>query len=428
MLAKMADVRPFRALRYDSELDLSPVVCPPFDTISTDLQHQLYERSPYNAVRIELAEETGPGRYENAARTLREWMAEGILRRDERPAFYLHRQTFQHDGREYTRTMLFARLRVVPWDEGSVLPHEQTFGGPKEDRIQLMRAAHINGSPVFLFYRDRDGRVSELLTAASPAGTKLADFAEPNGQKHSVRRLDDPATVQALAQAFAEETLYIADGHHRFETALAYRDEAKASASQWTGEEPENFAMAALVAYDDPGMLVLPTHRLCNAAAPWAEVRARLAPLFGLEPFVGGAVALETAIVKRAAIGLVAAGAGSFIATVRDCDAVDRLMPAERSAQWRALDYAVANHVIMRHALGLTDADMHDRSQVWFCEDAAEAAREVESGRARYAVLLKAAPVATVLALADGGEKMPQKSTFFWPKAPTGVVFNLLED
>ena len=424
MLAKMADVRPFRALRYDPVLDLSAIVCPPFDIISPGLQRELYERSPYNAVRIELAEDTGHGRYENAAATLGQWIEEGVLRRDERPAFYLHRQTFQHGGREYTRSMLFGRLRVVPWSEGSVLPHEQTFGGPKEDRLRLMRAAHINASPVFLFYRDAAGKARRLLKAAMEQAP-AAEFDAPGGQHHALRKLDDRAIVDGLTDAFAGETLYIADGHHRFETALAYRDVVKAGSPSWTGEEPENFALAALVAYDDPGMLVLPTHRIVNADVRWHDAEERLWPLFdwGLAPD-----AFEKAIAEREAIGLVVRGVGSLLLTVKDCEAVDRLLPQERSAQWRALDYAIANHVVMRYGLGLSEDVMNDRAKVWFSEEVAEAIEAVESGAARYAVLLKPAPVATVLALADGGEKMPQKSTFFWPKAPTGVVFNLLED
>ena len=183
----MADVRPFRALRYDPELDLGNAISPPFDTISPDQQRALHELSPYNAVRIELAEDDGPGRYENAARALKEYTERrATLRRDTMPAFYLYEQKFRHDDREYTRTILFARLRLVPWSEGIVLPHEQTFGAPKEDRIRIMRATRLNASPVFLIYRDADGRVRQILDEGALHQIPLTEFAGDDGQRHSL--------------------------------------------------------------------------------------------------------------------------------------------------------------------------------------------------------------------------------------------------
>ncbi len=426
MLPVMADVRPFRALRYDASLDLSQIVCPPFDTISPEQQRELYERSPYNAVRIELAEESGAGRYDNSGATVSQWMADGVLRRDEQPAFYVHRQTFHQGGREYTRTMLFARVRVEPSSAGTVLPHEQTFGGPKQDRLQLMRATHLNPSPVFMFYRDEGGRVRSLLEAGAEKRSQVADFVSPDEQRQSLSRLDDPDAVAALAKEFAGKTLYIADGHHRFETALAYRDEAKAAADGWTGEEPENFAMVALVAQDDPGMLTLPTHRLTNAEIPLAEALGRFEDLFAVSMFEGTSGELA-AKAGASSFGLVSAD-GLRLLKVQDASALDALMPQERSAEWRSLNYAIANHVILRRCLGLSEDEMKDRGRFWFTEDADEAASQVRRGDATYAVLMAPLPVAAVLSLADAGELMPQKSTFFWPKAPTGVLFNLLEE
>ncbi len=419
----MADVRPFRALRYNPELDLSAAVCPPFDTIPPQLQAELYDRSPYNAVRIELALATNGSRYENAARTLRDWITDGTLHRDTMPAFYLLQQTFPYDGRSYTRRLLFARLRVVPWSEGAVLPHEQTFPKHKQDRLELMRAAHINGSPVFLFYRDAGGRVHDLLDQGERDELPVADFDGVDGQHLRLTRIAEPAIVEELERAFAEQTLYVADGHHRYETALLYRDEARANAANWTGGEPENFALVGLVASDDAGLLVLPTHRVTSAGAPWPQVRSRLDPLFTMEPVADFGV-LQS---RPGAIGLAADGE-LFILTPKDAAAIDRLQPQDRSPDWRALDYAICDHAILRGCLGLTEEQMKDQAVVWFTEDAEAAVKQVRDGKARYAVILKPVPVERVLELADAGERMPQKSTFFYPKAPTGLVFNLLED
>ncbi|MEX1193733.1 MAG: DUF1015 domain-containing protein [Dehalococcoidia bacterium] len=426
----MADVRPFRALRYDPQLDLATIVCPPFDTISPELQRELHKRSPYNAVHIELALDDDGGRYDNAARALRQFIDESVLRRDSLPAFYLLQQTFPYGESTFSRTLLFATLRVVPWTDGGVLPHEQTFPKHKADRLELMRAAHINGSPVFLFYRDDDRRVRDLLTEGEHQQIPLTEFEAADGQHHRLVRIDEAGIVAEIERTFAERTLYIADGHHRFETALMYRDEVCAKATSWTGDEPENFALVGLVSVDDPGLLVLPTHRLSASAAPWEEVQARLEPMFSFEPFAGDAGSLMQTIEAAegdAAFGLAVADAGLFVVTVRDTASVDALLPQDRTPEWRALDYALANHAIMGYGLGLSGEQMKDQSVVWFTEDAAHAVRQVDDGTARYAVLVRPVSAHRVLELADSGERMPQKSTFFYPKVPTGLVFNLLE-
>jgi uncharacterized protein (DUF1015 family) len=429
----MAEVHPFRALRYDPGLDLSKAIAPPFDTISPEQQRALHESSPFNAVRIELAEETGPGRYENAAKALADYMEAGYLRRDTMPAFYLYQQSFAHDGREFTRSMLFARLRLRPWSDGVVLPHEQTFGAPKEDRIRNMRATHLNASPVFMLYRDADNRIRQLIGESVLHQLPLAEFEGADGQRHRLTRIDEPGATEEIERAFADETLYIADGHHRYETALGYRDEVRASSDEWTGDEPENFAMVALTAADDPGLLVLPIHRVTEKGDPWPDVSGRLEPMFELRPITGTAAEIETALKGHAgeqpAIGLVARESpDAFELTIKDGDLVDQALPEDRAPEWRALDYSIANFAVMREGLGLSDEEMADYHALWFTADGNEAVAAVRGGRARYAVLLNPVAPHRVLELADLGERMPQKSTFFYPKVPTGLVFNLLRD
>jgi uncharacterized protein (DUF1015 family) len=425
----MADVRPFRAVRFNPELDVATAVSPPFDTIPPQLHKELYERSPHNAVRIELAEGEGDARYENAARTLREWLTDGTLRRDGMPAFYLLQQTFSYGERSYTRTLLFGRLRVVPWSDGSVLPHEQTFPKHKDDRLRLMRAAHVNASPVFLFYRE-NALVEGQLKMAEATIPPIADFDAPDGQHYRLFRIDAPIDVAAVQKYLAEETLYVADGHHRYETALNYRDEVRAQRPKWTGDEPENFALVGLVAADDPGLLVLPTHRLASADIPWAEVRPTLEKLFEVKAFTGSGEQLAAELAKHeSALGFAAKDADTlFVLTPKDAQAIDRLQPQDRSPAWRALDYAICDYAIARGVLGLSEEQTKDQGILWFTEDAVEAVRQVREGKARYAVLLNPVPVHRVLELADAGDRMPQKSTFFYPKVPAGLVFNLLED
>ena len=260
----------------------------------------------------------------------------------------------------------------------------------------------------------------------------VADIDGFDGQHLRLTRIAEPAVVEELERAFAAEKLYVADGHHRYETALLYRDEVRAKAANWTGNEPENFALVGLVAADDPGMLVLPTHRVSVADVPWAGgFRGASNRCSMIEPFDGALV--EGLMVER----LARHGARSasrpkdgelFILTPKETHVIDHLLPQDRSPAWRALDYAICDHAILRHCLGLSEEQMKDGGVVWFTEDAAAAVKQVRDGEARYAVLLNPVPVERVLELADAGERMPQKSTFFYPKVPTGLVFNLLED
>jgi uncharacterized protein (DUF1015 family) len=413
-------------LRYSESVSLPEVICPPFDTISAEQQEALYARSPHNAVRIELAEPENGDRYETGASTLAVWREEGVLRRDDEAAFYVHRYTFQYGDSSYTRTALFARLRLEPWDRGVVLPHEQTFGAPKEDRLRLLRAARVNTSPVFLFYRDRAGAIDTLVSAAAGA-EPVADFSA-EGESHTLTRAGDTALVGALSEAFSGEVLYIADGHHRYETALGYREECRRAAQAWTGEEPENFAMVALVSASDPGLLVLPIHRLTAAGREPEEVMPILEPLFEVRPTGESVRDLTEAMRSESgAVGL-ATSENLFLLKPKDRGAIDALMPDGRPTAWRALDYSVANYAIMRHGLGLSDEQMTDYSTVWFSEAAEEAVAQVRQGRAKYAIILNPVPVTGVLDIADMGERMPQKSTFFYPKVPTGLLFNALDD
>ncbi|HSP56155.1 MAG TPA: DUF1015 domain-containing protein [Dehalococcoidia bacterium] len=424
----MADVRPFHALRFSPDSNLADNVCPPFDTISPEQQRALYQRSPHNAVRIELAEPTNGDRYASAAATLAKWRDQGVLGQDDRAAYTLYRQTFTHGGRTYGRTILFARLRLEPWDKGIVLPHEQTFGGPKEDRLKLLRATHLNASPVYLLYRDRQRQVLSTLDDLVMSDPQAA-FATEDGQRHAIWVIDDPDVIEHLQAAFESETLYVADGHHRYETALGYRDEVRAAASAWTGEEAENFALIALTAAKDPGLLVLPIHRVTKAEAPLEEALGRLRTAFRVDTAPGLDAALATLEdnATGSLIALAAAGTDE-VYLLSPGEGVDRLLPQDRSTEWRRLDYSIANYAVLKHGLGLHESQMKDYSMVWFTEDAQDAVAQVRSGQARYAVLLNPVPITRVLDIADSGERMPQKSTFFYPKVPTGIVFNLVKD
>ena len=420
----MADVRPLHAIRYAPATDLSRAICPPFDTISPEEQRRLYELSPVNAVRLELPAADGDP-YQSAARSLEAWLSDGILVRDERPAFYVLRQEFRHAGSAYRRTVLFARLRLEPWERGVVLPHERTFRAPKEDRMKLLRGLRLNTSAVFLMYADPRREVAPLLARALDE-CPAAEFAGTEGLPQRLACVDDPEAGAAISGALSAEKLYIADGHHRYETALAFRDQSAGD----PGERPEDFVLAALTSADDPGLLVLPIHRLVRIDLSLARALDALRPLFDIDtrPTLDGLLAdMAARAAKGNVFGLALHGSPDlYLLTLRDADSARHYMPAERSPAWRRLDAAIADHVVLRGSLGLTEAQMMDIRTVWFSEDAAATVAEVRSGRAGSALLLNPLPPPRVLAVADAGERMPQKSTFFYPKVPTGLVFNPL--
>ena len=420
----MADVRPFESVRYAPATDLSRALCPPFDTISPAEQQRLYDLSPVNAVRLELPAADGDP-YQAAARTLKAWLGDGVLVRDKAPAFYVFQQEFRHADVTYRRTVLFARLRLEPWENGVVLPHERTFSAPKVDRLNLLRALRLNTSPVFLMYADARLEIAPLLSQAL-GERPAAEFADAQGLSQRLVRVDDPDLIAAVSGGLSGEKLYIADGHHRYETALAFRDESAGAA----GERPEEFALAALAAVGDPGLLVLPIHRLVGVDLPPARALDSLRRLFDIDmrPSVHGLLAEMAARGETANVfGLAIHGLPDlYLLTLRDPEAADHYLPPERSPAWRRLDAAIADHVILRGIFGLTEGRMEDIRTVWYSEDAEAAVAEVRSGRAGCALLLNPLPPPRVLAVADAGERMPQKSTFFYPKIPTGLVFNPL--
>jgi uncharacterized protein (DUF1015 family) len=297
-----------------------------------------------------------------------------------------------------------------------------------DQAAKLLRATHLNASPVYLLYRDRNREIQSTLDDLVMIEPQAA-FATEDGQRHAVWVIDEPGLIAQLRAAFDSETLYVADGHHRYETALGYRDEVRAAAANWTGEEPENFAMVALTAAADPGLLVLPIHRVTRAEAPLEEALARLRGAFDVQtaPDLDAALAALNETARTGSLIALAARVG------RDIPPVPRrrrrpATAAGQSADWRRLDYSIANYAVLQHGLGLQESQMKDYSMVWFTEDAHEAVAQVRAGEARYAVLLNPVPVGRVLDIADAGERMPQKSTFFYPKVPTGIVFNLVAD
>lgn len=453
----MNDIQPFYGLRFDEAVvgPLGDVVCPPYDVISSDEQVALHDRSHYNVVRLELGFETpddtpADNRYTRAAGVLRRWLAEGALRAEQGPALYLYEQRFPFEGRTLVRRGLLCRLRLAPWDEGVVLPHEETMAKPKEDRLKLMRATACNLSPLLLMFDDRTGMVQRLMEEVAQGEARaVADTGD--GQLHRLWVVSGRPQGN-LAAALQKPQLYMADGHHRYETALAYRDEMRSEAAsrhpspRGAGEDtspaqegvlemespPYDFAMVLLVDARDPGLVVLPTHRVVRAADPdlLAELDARLPDIFEVERVAhqgDDPASVAQALLQRMrekgqkepALGLYGQGLGALVLCLRK--------PVSRSRARPLLDVDVLHDLLLAPLMGIGSEQLAAGNGITYTRDATEAVALVQSGEAQAALLLNPTRVDQVLETARASGKMPQKSTYFYPKPITGLVMNRLE-
>jgi uncharacterized protein (DUF1015 family) len=434
----MAEVRPLRALRYTPEKvgDLSLVVTPPYDVISPQAQTGYYKRSPYNVIRLELGQEE-PGDYTlnnvytRAATTLAEWRLQGILRQDSIPGYYMYQQSFSYKGQSYTRTSLLARVRLEPWSARVVLPHEHTLAKAKEDRLKLYRACATNFSPILSMYEDPQGRIRRLLGAyTNEPEVRITDDA---GVQHLLQPVQDEQQISLIQDFFAERQLYIADGHHRYETALVYRDEILEQRKELHPDDAVNFALMALVDVDDPGWLVLPTHRLLSNLSQDAldvltpEILARY---FTVQPLA------MTETNEMVLQQLMAAGQQRPTLIVKTAAHTLLLHPNEQGKQlmqssghseaWNNLDVAMAQRLVLEALLQISAADMTAGTYIRFTHDEDEVFRALANGDAQAAILLNATPLQQVCDVAQADDRMPQKSTYIYPKLITGLVMNPL--
>lgn len=434
----MAELQPLRGIRYNQALvgNLAEVVTPPFDVISAEAQERYYARNPYNVIRLELTkQEAGDNalnnRYTRAAATYGEWRLNGVLRQEERPAFYVYQQCFTHGGKSYTRTSLLARVRLEPWSAQVVLPHERTFPKAKDDRLQLLRATATQFSPLMALYADPQARLRRLLApyAANPE-IQITDEAN---EQHLLQPVIDEQQIALIQNFFAERQLFMADGHHRYETALNYRNEILARHKDMNEAEAANYVMMALIDTEDAGMLVLPTHRLLHSLS--AETLAKLTrenmeQYFTVEE-LPQEVSSEQLIQRLAETGMqrpsmiIQTPQQRFLLTINERGRAEMAQSGHASA-WNVLDVAIAHRLLMETLLGLRPEDITAGQYVRYVHEAEEALRVVAQGEAQAALLLNATPVQQISEVAQAGELMPQKATYFYPKLITGLVMNPL--
>jgi uncharacterized protein (DUF1015 family) len=422
----MADVQPFAALHYDLGKvgSLDAVAAPPYDVIDAAGRAALLERSPYNAVAIDLPKPFDPADpasrpsgdpYAGAAATIARWRQEGALVQDGQPSIWALSQDYQApDGSRQSRHGILARVRVVEYDEG-VRPHERTHPGPLQDRLELTRATGYNLSPIFSLSSEDPWPLVEPALGAEPWG----EASDESGTVNRVWQVTDPDVHAAVSARLADAELLIADGHHRYETARAYRDEIG-------GEGPHNYTLMALTGLDDPGLTVFPTHRLLARVEDHEQRRALgkgLRELFD-------AVEVDRADIDpagEAGVGVFgvydASHRQAYRLRLKDTAALDRLL-AGKPEPYRRLDSAILETLVLKGLAGMSDEDIDERRGLEYAKSVPDALAMVDSGAYHVAFIQRPVPVEQVRAIAETDVNMPPKSTYFFPKVMTGFAFN----
>ncbi len=429
----MAEIQPFRAVRYNPDVagDVSLHICPPFDVITPQLQQELYDRSPYNIVRLELARRgLSEDPYEQAAETSQLWLDSGALKHEDEPSIYVTEEAFEYQGQKLFRRGFVAAVRLEDYDQEIVLPHEGTRSEWVADRVRLMEAAQSNYSPLLVIYRDDLRSSVGNLIRAIAGGEPTAVFTPPDMPQFRLWRVSDPGTIGVLQRALADSEIFIADGHHRYEAALRYRSGVRAE-REVGHDESINFRIMLMVSFDEPGLITRGYHRLVESAtddeiAGLIDSIESMCELEEWTPPAGQTTAekieaFSTALGERKGdeviFGLYGKEPGMFqVARMKAPPATDSAL--ENS------EYSRLHSLIIRPVI----SEAREEQVISPHHDAGLIARQIESGEARFAMIMRPVPLAEFVAIVTRGWRLPPKATNFYPKPPAGAVIQQFGD
>lgn len=416
----MAEIKPIRALKYtDKAGPLSLNVCPPYDIISEDERAALIKGSPYNLVRLEKPE--GADKYADAAALLETWLANGILERDAEDCIYVYGEDFEVKGVRYSLKGIICLCKLYPFSEGVVLPHENTLSGAKADRFELMKTTLCNFSSIYGLYVDEQAEITSVIHRAAAHAPEQC-FTDDEGVTHSLWRIADPADTAQIINAMAPKQIFIADGHHRYETAVKFRNYL---ADNGVCEGNRDYVLMTLVDMDNDGLVIFPTHRLIHSMPVDKDaLLAKLAPTFDIEEYdnVNMAEAVLARYTDRKAYALYTGGNGFTLLTLKG-------MPQQKDdGGLSALDVSVLHDLVLEDCLGIDKENMAAQRNLRYTRDIGEAVESVRSGESSAAFILNPTKVGEIKSVSLSGGKMPQKSTYFYPKLKTGLVMNTIKD
>jgi uncharacterized protein (DUF1015 family) len=440
----MATIAPFRGILYNPQVinDLSQVVTPPYDVISPQEQDGYYSLHPYNIIRLDFGKnfpsDTGEdNRYTRAAHILNIWANEQILVRDTEPALYLYKIRYRMFGQEWrTRSGFIARLGLEPLNAGSVRPHEMTFSAFKQDRYQLLQNCRMQFCPIFSFYLDQENRVISLL-ARQASSTPFIDFQDQASIHHQLWRITDPEIIKQVQTVFSEKTVYIADGHHRYETSLTFQAAMSQKYSPLPPESPFNYTLMFLCPMEDPGLTIFPVHRAMNRVPELEpeELEDRLNPYFTVEKFPYTLNSkkkvfqdflsrLETKEKESHTFGLFLAQTSWFYLLSLRKEALAGDWVNDLHPLLRELDVMILSRLLFQKILGIGREELDQENMIEYRHDPLQTLKLVESGQSRMGFFLSSTPVEQVRRIAEASLVMPRKSTYFYPKTLTGLVMN----
>jgi uncharacterized protein (DUF1015 family) len=466
------EVSPFKGIRYNQRIvgNLAQVICPPYDIITPEQQKRYYKENSYNAIRLEFPAEIlelTDDSYQRAAITFQQWLKHEVLQLDSVSSFYLHDHGFEYSGEKKVRRGLIACVKLEPWGNG-IYPHEETFPKAKGDRLKLMRACRANFSPLLSLYHDSERKIAPILSRIAQEEplmslrAKRSNLPDSN-EAHTLWAINESEIKRELTQFLYSQTIYIADGHHRYETALAYQQErtqvsyeqipspltgggqgeGEGAKQSLTGKGAFNYVMMELVDFSDPGLVILPLHRLVRGIAPSVLVglEKQLGNFFTLElvslsgdslasyhyePFALSAIVSETKQYRRPqdiVLGILGLRAGSLVLLRSRQDvSLEAMIPGNRSQAYRQFNISILNHIILDKMLGLTS-----KENIAYTVDLKEAYQKINEGKYQLAFLLNPPQSEMVKAVADVQDRMPSKSTYFYPKLPAGLIINPLD-
>lgn len=424
----MAEIRAFKGIRYDpAKVSVEAVVTQPYDKITPEMQAAYYEASPYNVVRLILGrKEPGDSNeanvYTRAADFWGRWLEAGVLVEDARPAIYASAQSFELEGRMVRRRGFAALVKLEPFGSGVIFPHERTFGKYKDDRLRLMRATRANFGHVFMLYSDPARTISRMLEALEGRGAPEVTV-EATGVRHTLSAITDPGAIGTICDVMADKQLFIADGHHRYETAVNYRDEMRAAQGEGGAYD---WRMVTVVNMEDEGLVIRPTHRLVRHLAAFdpAQVPGKLAPFFrvGGCPLEALPARIQPDDEGEARLGLYTGGETGLVLTLTDSDRLAEVVGGDAPGPVLELDVTVLHSLILEHVFGMPSEQQNEVGNIRYVAGFDEGVEGVRSGKYQAAFFLNPTRVNQVRAVATSGAVMPQKSTDFYPKLLTGLV------
>lgn len=440
----MATVTPFKGIRYNPDMidNSTDVATPPYDVISPEAQRAFYHRHPNNVIRLIL----NPGKptdtaadnpHTRSAACFRQWMEQGVLIREDQPALYLKSIGYRHGGETCRRYGLIAQVGLEPFEKRIILPHEKTFSKIRSERLELMKATHCNYCPIFSLYPDESGILSTLIEAVDP-NAPIVDFIDDDNHRHQLWRILDPAVHRQVTDTMQNKRLFIADGHHRYETALEYRNDLKANDPSFDAAHPANHVLMYLSSMSDPGLIILPAHRLLKAIGPEDLQRTveNARTYFDVADFPftpEGRKATEQKFFEalgsekeRPCIGIYGHKAPVFHLLKLKAGVMEKCFGEKLDASLQSLDVTVLTRLVFMNILGFDQQRLDDATRIGYASEAEKALQSIDNGAYDVAFILNPTRIEQVQEVARKGLVMPRKSTYFYPKVKSGLVMRTL--